>query len=240
MGLLSIGVGGFLAYTQMNIKKLMAYGSVVHSGFILVAAGSQSVSGLAALLIYNTIYFITTLGFFTFLLCSFTEPHKRNITNIFDFSNFSERFPLQAGLLTIVIFTYVGIPPLLGFFSKLYIFMEILPNFGLGFLLLIALASLIGPAYYLRIVKFMYFSEKKMEHEFIKSFPLETKNGTFVFSIIIILLITLFMNMPGIFAFFSKIAQSINFILLADIYEADRIIEIINEAVEMFRNFSKK
>ncbi len=161
LAVLSMIVGALGAIVQTNIKRLMAYSSIANMGYALVPLAAGTVAGVQGMLIFMAIYVITIIGVFAVIL----QMRMRNgmVEKISDLSGLSKSNPGMAICFTILMFSLIGIPPLLGFFGKLYAF---LPAFevGLWWLVVIALvASVIGAFYYLRLVKVMWFDEPTRE-----------------------------------------------------------------------------
>jgi NADH-quinone oxidoreductase subunit N len=161
LAVMSIVVGAFGAIVQTNIKRLMAYSSIANMGYALVPLAAGTIAGVQGMLIFMAIYVITVIGVFATIL----QMRLRNgmVEQISDLSGLSKTNPGMAISFTILMFSLIGIPPLLGFFGKLYAF---LPAFeaGLWWLAVIALtASVVGAFYYLRLVKVMWFDEPNRE-----------------------------------------------------------------------------
>jgi NADH-quinone oxidoreductase subunit N len=153
----SMALGSFAAIYQRNIKRLMAYSSIGHIGYALIGLAAGSKEGVQSVLIYMTIYLFMNIGTFAVILCM--RRGKEQIENIDDLAGLSRTQPMMALAMAIFMFSMAGIPPLAGFFSKLYVFLAgiyaelyVLSVFGV-------LASVVGAYYYVRIVKLMYFDE---------------------------------------------------------------------------------
>ncbi len=158
----SMVLGAFAAINQTNIKRLMAYSSIGHVGYALVGLAAGTASGVRGVLIYMAIYIFMTAGTFAIILCM--RQKDRMVEGIADLAGLSRQRPLLALALAIFMFSMAGIPPLAGFFSKLYVFMaaiEAARTYPALYVLSIVgvLASVVGAYYYLRIVKIMYFDE---------------------------------------------------------------------------------
>ena len=153
----SMLVGSIAAIGQNNIKRLMAYSSISHIGFALIGLSAGTPGGLSAVIIYMIIYVIANLGVFAFILNM--QKDGVAITEITALSLYSQTNSLRAFCLSVIILSLAGLPPLVGFFGKLFIFRSAIDQ-GLVFLALIGgLASVIGAYYYLRIVYLIYFGE---------------------------------------------------------------------------------
>ena len=157
LSIASVFLGSIAAIGQTNIKRLMAYSSIAHMGFALMALAAGSAEGVQALLIYMAIYVTTNVGVFAFILNM--ERDGRAITDIKSLSMYSRVAPARAAALSVLMFSLAGLPPLVGFFAKFYALTAAV-NAGLMWLAVAGvIASVIGAYYYLRIVYLMYFGE---------------------------------------------------------------------------------
>ncbi len=153
----SMALGAFAAIGQRNIKRLMAYSSIGHVGYMFVGLSASSQQGTQAVLVYLAIYVAMTLGAFACILSM--RRAEGMVEGIDDLAGLSKNQPLVAFLLAMLMFSMAGIPPLAGFFAKFYVFAAAV-NAGLAWLAVVGVvASVIGAYYYLRIVKVMYFDE---------------------------------------------------------------------------------
>ncbi len=153
----SMALGSFAAIGQQNIKRLMAYSSIGHMGFALVGLAANSQDGVRGVAIYMLIYLVMTLGTFACILAM--RRKEGSVEQISDLAGLSSTNPIMATILTILMFSLAGIPPLAGFWAKWYVFLAAI-NAGLYALAVIGvLASVVGAYYYLRIVKIMWFDE---------------------------------------------------------------------------------
>lgn len=153
----SMLLGAFAAIGQRNIKRLMAYSSIGHMGFALVGLAAGSQIGVRGVALYMMIYLVMTLGTFAFILAMRRREGK--FEDINDLAGLSATNPLMATILTVMMFSLAGIPPLAGFMSKWYVFLAAIEA-GLYPLAIIGvLASVVGAFYYLRIIKIVWFDE---------------------------------------------------------------------------------
>ncbi len=153
----SMVLGSFAAIGQQNIKRLMAYSSIGHMGYALVGLAANSEAGVRGVVIYMLIYLVMMLGTFAFILSMRRE--EGNVEQIGDLAGLSNTNQIMATILTIMMFSLAGIPPLAGFWGKWYVFLAAI-NANLYVLAVIGvLASVVGAYYYLRIIKIMWFDE---------------------------------------------------------------------------------
>ncbi|MCR9147060.1 MAG: NADH-quinone oxidoreductase subunit NuoN [Rhodobacteraceae bacterium] len=159
LSLLSMFLGAIAAIGQTDIKRLMAYSSIAHMGYALMGLASGTVFGVQAMLIYMAIYVTMNIGTFAFILSM--ERDNRPVTDIASLNMYSRAHPGRALAMLILMFSLAGVPPLLGFFGKLYVLRAAYEG-GLAWLAVAGvIASVIGAFYYLRIVFYMYFGEER-------------------------------------------------------------------------------
>lgn len=156
-GAASVLWGAFAAIGQQNIKRMMAYSSIGHMGFVLLGMAAGSENAVNSVIMYMTIYTVMTLGTFSCILAM-----RRSgvfVENINDLAGLSKHDPMFAFLLSIMMFSLAGLPPLAGFFIKFQVLMAIMEQKFYLLALIGILASVVSAFYYLRIVKIMYFDE---------------------------------------------------------------------------------
>lgn len=153
----SMALGAFAAIGQKNIKRLMAYSSIAHMGFALVGLAANNEAGVRGVAIYMLIYLVMTLGTFAFILAM--RRRDGNVEQISDLSGLSNTNPVMATILTILMFSLAGIPPLAGFWAKWYVFLAAIDAKLYALAVIGVLCSVVGAYYYLRIIKIMWFDE---------------------------------------------------------------------------------
>lgn len=163
LGLLSIFVGAFGALLQKNIKRLMAYSAISNIGYIFLALSLGSQLGLEASLIYITIYSISAIGVFTFILSM--EKDNIMLDEIASFSGLSKSNPFYAVCLSILLLSMAGLPPLAGFIAKFYVFKAVVISGYMWIAVIGIIGSVISAYYYLNIIKVMYLDD--LEESFI-------------------------------------------------------------------------
>jgi NADH-quinone oxidoreductase subunit N len=157
ISILSMALGAFAAIGQQNIKRLLAYSSIGHMGFALVGLAAGTQEGVSGVVIYMMIYVLTTLGVFACVLAM--RRQGLQVETISDLAGLGRTNKGLAFVLSMLMFSLAGIPPLAGFFGKLFVFMAAVKA-GLWVLAVLGvLASVVGAFYYLRIVKIIYFDE---------------------------------------------------------------------------------
>ena len=151
----SMLVGALAAIMQTNIKRLLAYSSIGHVGFIFMAIASGSAEGVQAMLIYLALYIFMSAGAFGCVLAM--KRAGQPVEDIKSLAGLSQSQPFMAAFLAIFMFSMAGIPPLAGFFGKMYVVLAAV-NAGLIWLAVLGVAtSVIACYYYLKVVKVMYF-----------------------------------------------------------------------------------
>ena len=154
----SMLLGSFAAIGQRNIKRLMAYSSIGHMGFALVGLAAGTPEGVQGVLVYMAIYITMTLGIFAVILSM--RRSTGMVESIDQLAGLSRTNPTMAFFLAMLLFSMAGVPPLAGFFAKLFVFLAAIKA-GLYVLAVIGvLASVVGAYYYLAIVKVMYFDDE--------------------------------------------------------------------------------
>jgi len=155
----SMLLGAFAAIGQTNIKRLMAYSSIGHVGFALVGLAAGTQEGAQGVLVYLLIYLVMTLGTFACILAM--RRGDEMIEDIDQLAGLAQNNLMMAFILGMLMFSLAGIPPLAGFWAKVYVFWPAVQA-GLYPLAVIGvIASVIGAYYYLRIVKIMFFDEPR-------------------------------------------------------------------------------
>ena len=153
----SMALGAIAAIGQTNVKRLLAYSSIGNMGYALVGLASGTVEGVQGVVVYMMIYMIMTLGTFACILAMRRKGHM--VEQISDLAGLARNNKGLAFVLSMLMFSLAGIPPLAGFFSKYFVFLAAVKA-GLFTLSIIGVVtSVIGAYYYLRIVKIMYFDE---------------------------------------------------------------------------------
>jgi NADH-quinone oxidoreductase subunit N len=158
--LVSIGsmiLGSFAAIGQTNLKRLMAYSSIGHVGYALMGLAVGSDLGLRGLLVYMAIYVFMNLGTFAVLVAM--RRQGRAVERVEDLAGLGRTDPTTALWMAIFMFSMAGIPPLAGFFGKLYVFLAAVQGGFWTLAVIGVLTSVVAAYYYLRIVKVMYFDD---------------------------------------------------------------------------------
>ncbi len=167
LAVLSMAVGNIAAIAQSNIKRMLAYSTISHMGFLLLGFISADSNGYSSALFYVIAYVLMTLGTFAVImtLCRFGFEAE----NIDDFKGLSKRNPWYAFITLMLMLSLTGIPPMIGFYAKFAVLQAVV-NAGYVWLAVAAvLFSLIGAFYYLRIIKLMYFDEPETQEPIVSN-----------------------------------------------------------------------
>lgn len=157
MAVASMFVGAFAALVQTNIKRLLAYSSIGHVGYALVGLAAGGEAGLRGVVIYLALYLFMSAGAFGCVLLM--QREGTYLEKLSDLAGVARRHPLFALALSAFMFSMAGIPPLAGFFGKMYIFISAVQAGMVPLAVIGVLSSVVACFYYLKIVKIMYFDE---------------------------------------------------------------------------------
>jgi NADH-quinone oxidoreductase subunit N len=158
VALMSIIIGAVGAIGQQNLKRLLAYSSINNVGFLLIGLAAGTEKGVAAMLVYLTVYVAMTLGGFICLMQLHDSDGKLR-EGLNDIAGLSKTRPGLAAAMAVFMFSLAGIPPLFGFWGKLVVFQAAVAAGLLPLAIIGIAASVIGAFYYLKIVKLMYFDD---------------------------------------------------------------------------------
>jgi len=157
LAIASMTLGAFAAIPQNNIKRLMAYSSIGHMGYALIGLAVGTPDGLRGVIIYMALYMIMSIGVFAIILTM--RYNERQTDQIEDLSGLSKSQPGLAFMMALLMFSMAGIPPLAGFFGKLFVFQAAVAAEFYALAIVGVLTSVIAAYYYLRIIKVMYFDD---------------------------------------------------------------------------------
>jgi NADH-quinone oxidoreductase subunit N len=155
LAVLSMAVGNVTAIAQTNIKRMLAYSSISHMGFMLLGILSGSKDGYGAAMFYIVTYVLTVAAAFAVVLMLSRRGFEAD--NLDDFKGLNQRDPWTAFIMLLAMVSLAGVPPVVGFYAKLAVFQAVM-SAGMMWLAVVGvLFSLVGAFYYLRVVKLMYF-----------------------------------------------------------------------------------
>lgn len=161
LSIASMAVGAVAAIAQTNIKRLLAYSSIGHMGYALIGLAAATPEGVKAVMIYVALYVAASIGVFAVVLLM--KQKDRMTEEISALGGLAARQPLLALAMAVMMFSMAGIPPLAGFFGKLFIFQAAIDAKLYALAIVGVLASVVSAFYYLRIIKVMYFDPQPEE-----------------------------------------------------------------------------
>jgi NADH-quinone oxidoreductase subunit N len=157
IAVLSLVLGNVIAIAQTNIKRMLAYSTIAHVGFILMSIFTGTEQGYAAALFYTLTYVVSAAGAFGMIILLSRRGHDAE--NLSDFKGLAARSPWFALMMMFLMFSMAGIPPFVGFFGKLNAINAVLTSGYTALAIVMVLASVIGAYYYLRVIWYMYFED---------------------------------------------------------------------------------
>ncbi len=155
LAVLSMAIGNITAIAQTNLKRMLAYSTIAHMGFLLLGVLSGGIDGYSSAMFYVVIYVLMSLGGFGMIMLLSREGFEADMLN--DFKGLNQRSPWLAFMMLILMFSMAGVPPTAGFYAKLSVLQAVVGAGHVPLAVIAVLFSLIGAFYYLRIVKLMYF-----------------------------------------------------------------------------------
>jgi NADH-quinone oxidoreductase subunit N len=167
--ILTMIVGNFAALVQTNVKRMLAYSSIAHAGYILVAFAAGTDIGIAAVLFYLAAYALMKIGAFLVIAHLGQQGEKR--LEITDYAGLGSRQPVLAICFSVFLLSLLGLPATGGFLGKLFAFQAALDSKIVWLVVIAAINSVIGAYYYLRVIVAMYFWEPSKEYSPTKVAP---------------------------------------------------------------------
>ncbi|RLW56488.1 MAG: NADH:ubiquinone oxidoreductase subunit N, partial [gamma proteobacterium symbiont of Stewartia floridana] len=161
LAVLSMGVGNLIAIAQTNIKRMLAYSTISHVGFIMLGILAGTKEGYTAAMFYTLVYALMSAGAFGIIIALSRKGFEAE--NLDDMKGLNQRNPWFAGMMLLLMFSMAGVPPTVGFFAKLFV-LDAVISVDLTWLALVGVAfSIIGAFYYIRVVKLIYFDQPEDE-----------------------------------------------------------------------------
>ncbi len=155
LAVLSMAVGNISAIAQTNLKRMLAYSTIAHMGFMLLGILSGNIDGYSSAMFYTIVYVLMSLGGFGMIMLLSREGFEADTLN--DLKGLNQRSPWLAFMMLLLMFSMAGVPPTAGFYAKFSVLSAAVSSGHMVLAILAILFSLIGAFYYLRIVKLMYF-----------------------------------------------------------------------------------
>ncbi|MDA8328411.1 MAG: NADH-quinone oxidoreductase subunit NuoN [Betaproteobacteria bacterium] len=175
MAVLSLAIGNVTAIAQTNLKRMLAYSTIAHMGFLLLGILSANVAGYSAALFYVVSYVITGLAAFGMIMLLSRRGFEAE--NLDDLKGLNQRNPWYAFLMLLVMFSLAGVPPTIGFYAKLAVLQALVSTGHTGLAVVAVVFSLIGAFYYLRVVRLMYFDKAEDTHPITPAFDFKILMG---------------------------------------------------------------
>jgi NADH-quinone oxidoreductase subunit N len=187
---LSMTIGNVCALVQDNVKRLLAYSSIAHAGYLLVAFAAEPKLGTSAAMFYSAAYAAMNVGAFA-IVSHLAAANERYVT-IEDYAGLGRKSPVLAATFTFFLMSLIGIPITGGFFAKFYVLSAALKSNLVGLSIILVLNSAVGAYYYLRIIVLMYMREPRGE------VPVTRLSLTAALAISVCVVLTLFLGVvPG-------------------------------------------
>lgn len=190
LALISMFYANLSAYAQTYLKRLLAYSTIAHSGYFLLALTSGNKTLLNALLFYVIVYSFATLGAFTVIAS--LEKREGFTDHLLDYRGLYKESPIMAILLALFLFAFIGIPPMALFVGKLGIFMGLVESKLLPLAIAFVIASIVSAGYYLKVIVYMFLQEG--ERKFLPSKVSTGESLALLFSTLAVILLGLFPN----------------------------------------------
>jgi len=153
--LLSLAVGNIVAIAQVNIKRMLAYSTISHIGFLMLGVVAGTEEGVSASMFYAITYTLMSLGAFAMIILLSRKGFEAE--KLDDFKGLNQRSPWYAFLMLILMFSMAGVPPFLGFWAKFSVLSAVISVDLVWLAVASVIFSIIGAFYYLRVIKIMYF-----------------------------------------------------------------------------------
>jgi NADH-quinone oxidoreductase subunit N len=183
-------IGNVCALVQDNVKRLLAYSSIAHAGYLLVAFAAQPELGTSAAMFYTAAYAAMNVGAFA-IVSHLAAADERYVT-IEDYAGLGRKSPMLAATFTFFLMSLIGIPITGGFFAKFYVLSAALKSNLVGLSIILVLNSAVGAYYYLRIIVLMYMRDARGE------VPVTRLSLTAALAISVCVVLTLFLGVvPG-------------------------------------------
>jgi NADH-quinone oxidoreductase subunit N len=189
IAVLSMLFGSIVAIAQDDIKRMLAYSSIAHAGYMTIGLASGNYEGVAGIIFYLLAYTFMNLG--AFGIVSIIEGKDETNLSIKSYAGLASKYPALAAMLSIFMFSLAGIPPFAGFFGKYYVFIAAIKADITWLAIIGVISSVIGVYFYLRIVVLMYFRDPETE------LSIQKQNTGLLAVVISVLLVIVLGILPG-------------------------------------------
>ncbi len=167
LAVLSMALGNVVAIAQTNLKRMLAYSTISHVGFILLGVLAANKDGYSAAMFYTLTYSLMSLGGFGMIILLTRSGFEAE--ELTDFKGLNQRSPWFAFMMLILMFSMAGVPPTVGFWAKLTVLKAVIDVDMLWLALVAVFFSVVGVFYYLRVIKLMYFDDAEDQSPIVKS-----------------------------------------------------------------------
>jgi NADH-quinone oxidoreductase subunit N len=157
LAVLSLAIGNVTAIAQTSLKRMLAYSTISHMGFIVLGVLAGDLNGYGAAMFYVAVYALMGMGAFGVIMLLSREGFEAD--RLDDFKGLNKRSPWYAFLMLLLMFSMAGIPPTVGFYAKLSVLQAVVAVGDVWLAVVAVVFSLVGAFYYLRVVRLMYFDE---------------------------------------------------------------------------------
>jgi len=204
--MISMVWGSIAALSQTRIKRLMAYSGIVNVGYMLIGIASGPINSVGSLLVYLFIYVVMTIGFFSFILG--TQNYKTKGLNVYllDLTNLGKTNIVLGLAVSLILFSMIGLPPLAGFFGKVFLFFAAMNSNHYSLAILGVMSSVVAAFYYIRLIKLMFFEMSSKRFTLYKQMD---QVNAYVLSISLLLLIIFFASADALLLSCHRIAMFI-------------------------------
>ena len=194
IAILTMIIGNLIALVQDNVKRMLAYSSIAHAGYLLVGLAAGTAAGYAGVLYYLFAYTLMNVGAFG-VIAYYERNHGLDFTSIESYAGLGFKVPAMGVMLSIFLFSLAGIPPFVGFVGKYYVFAAAV-NAGLVPLAIVGvLASAASVYYYLRVMVYLYFKEAH------KDLPMIAPGALFKGTLAVLAVLTIYYGMEPVLPF---------------------------------------
>ncbi|TVQ05185.1 MAG: NADH-quinone oxidoreductase subunit N [Balneolaceae bacterium] len=163
VAIITMIVGNLIALAQDNVKRMLAYSSIAHAGYLMVGLAAGTAAGYSGVLYYLFAYTLMNIGAFG-VIAYYERNHNLDFTEIDSYAGLGFKMPIMGVMLSIFLFSLAGIPPLVGFIGKYYVFAAAIQAGLIPLAIIGVLASAASVYYYLRVMVFLYFKEAHKEY----------------------------------------------------------------------------
>ena len=186
LAVLSLLIGNVVAIAQTNLKRMLAYSTISHMGFILLGFLAGNIDGYAAAMFYVVVYALMSVGAFGVILALSRQGFEAD--KIADLTGLGRRNPVLALIMMLLLLSMAGIPPLVGFYAKLVILTAVVDAGLVALAVFAVVMSVIGAFYYLRVIKAMYFDEPVADAHHAEFSTLSLRYGLMIVGSLVLLL----------------------------------------------------